>query len=120
MRVKAMPLILATLAATIAFLLTGPPTSAGAADAAPTAVATQSTVTAEDVGTMAVCGYNDNINGYAVYRHCGDFNIVIYVDSHWPFTDFYTCVPPGDWVLGATWLYNFAYYAGGHHCNVGG
>ncbi|MFF5010263.1 DUF6355 family natural product biosynthesis protein [Streptomyces phaeochromogenes] len=59
------------------------------------------------------CGYTDNSNGYAVYRHCGTYNVGIFVDSWGPLADYYLCVSPGNTTLGATWIVNNAYYVKG-------
>ena len=57
--------------------------------------------------SAAVCGYNDNINGRAVYNHCGPTTVLIeyriFSGAHWQM-----CVRPGETDMGPTWLVDSA------------
>jgi hypothetical protein len=61
------------------------------------------------------CGYNDNINGRAIYNHCGSTTVLIeytlFSGSHWNL-----CVRPGETDMGDSWLVSDAWYVGGVGC----
>lgn len=71
---------------------------------------------ASPASAALVCGYNDNDNGEAVYRHCGEVNVRIKTTTVFG-TDSYQCVAPGDTVLGATWFISGSHYIGGVGCS---
>ncbi|GHH63813.1 DUF6355 family natural product biosynthesis protein [Lentzea cavernae] len=65
--------------------------------------------------SAAVCGYNDDIDGRAVYNHCGSTNVMIeytiFSGGHGQM-----CVPPGLRDMGPSWLVSNAWYIGSPNC----
>lgn len=62
------------------------------------------------------CGYNDNFNGRAVWRNCGNFNHLI---ETWALgaSKSYQCVAAySTYTLGPTWFISSSTYAGGEGC----
>lgn len=62
------------------------------------------------------CGYNDNFNGQAVWRNCGNFNHLI---ETWALgaSKSHQCVAAhSTYSLGPTWFISSSTYAGGEGC----
>jgi hypothetical protein len=65
--------------------------------------------------SASVCGYNDDINGRAVYNHCGSTTVMIeytiFSGAHGQM-----CVRPGERDMGPSWLVSNAWYIGSPNC----
>ncbi len=74
------------------------------------------TATMASPASALSCGYNDNDNGKAVYRHCGNTTVRIETTNVFGGKS-YQCVAPGDTVLGDTWFIRGSHYIGGVGCS---
>ncbi|MFK4105613.1 hypothetical protein ACI2L1_37235 [Streptomyces sp. NPDC019531] len=97
---------LSLTAAALGLAIAGPLTLAGQAQAA------EQTATAP----AAVCGYNDNIDGWAQWINCGNYNHLIETWALGASQSFQCVRAHSTYTLGPTWFISSSTYAGGVGC----